>query len=329
MVSPRKKYLWRHPSGRIYFRKRGMPLLRIAAEEGTADFDRDYWDIMTGRTWTAKTSFSALIASYRQSDRWTNLKPRTRQDYEKVLLYLEEKIGARDVRTFSRPAAIEAQKANEHRVRFANYIVQILKVLLEHAIDIGWVTDNPAKGVRLLKTPESKKQPHLPWEDWAIAKWRAEAGETERLIFELGLGSVQRPGDWVKFRWSDFDGESLRIVQGKTGKPFFLPCTPELKTALLYAPKRGLTILTQQNGRPLAERRMSQIMRDERKRLGLLAFDLHGLRYCGVMDLAEAGCDDEEIAAYSGHDTKAMLKKYAGEARQRARARTASEKRGR
>lgn len=50
------------------------------------------------------------------------LKPRTRQDYDKVMLYLREKIGPRDVKSLTRSDVIAAQKANSHRTRFANYI---------------------------------------------------------------------------------------------------------------------------------------------------------------------------------------------------------------
>jgi len=46
-----------------------------------------------------------------------------------------------------------------------------------------------------------------------------------------------------------------------------------------------------------------------------------------VMELAWVGCDDDEIASYSGHTSKAMIVKYAGEARQIMRARQASAKR--
>ena len=59
----------------------------------------------------------------------------------------------------------------------------------------------------------------------------------------------------------------------------------------------------------------------------MLAHDLHALRYRGVMELAWAGCDDDEIMSYSGHKTKKMVIKYAGFARQIMRAGTAAEKR--
>jgi len=73
-------------------------------------------------------------------------------------------------------------------------------------------------------------------------------------------------------------------------------------------------------------RRMAESVLAERQRLGLAAFDLHALRYRGVMELAWAGCDDDEIASFSGHATKSMIRKYAGEARQIMRARQAGAK---
>lgn len=329
----KKKYLWRHPAGRVYVRLKGR-LHRINALEGTADFDREYWDILTGKKMQAKTSWNALIEDYRISDRWTNLKPRTRRDYERVLRYISERVGSKDVKLLARSDVIASQAANKHRTRFANYIPQIFIVLCEHAIDIGWLKENPAKGVRALKTPDSRKQAHLPWPDWAVEKFRKDAIPLARLIFEIGIGSVQRPSDWVALNWRDYDGTNLRATQGKTDVNLVLPCTEHLKAsldahkaALGYVPMASKAILSLSNGNRMTYFYMAKVMRSERIRLGLEDYDLHALRYRGVMELAWAGCSDDEIASFSGHATMAMIKKYAGEARQIMRARQAHEKR--
>jgi hypothetical protein len=190
-----KKYLWQHPRGFLYVRNKGKYLGRITAPEGTPEFDRQYWEILNGKRAEASKSWAKLIASYRQSNRWENLKPRTRADYEKVLIYLGEKIGSKDVTRLIRKDVIDAQDANKHRVRFANYVPQVMSVLCEHAINIGWLVHNPAKGVDKLRTSDDRKQPHIPWTDYAVAIWRAEAAPLPRLIFEIGVGSVQRPSD--------------------------------------------------------------------------------------------------------------------------------------
>lgn len=251
-----------------------------------------------------------------------------------MLTYIIEKNGSRDMTRLTRRDVIAAQRANEHRTRFANYIPAVMSVLCEHAIDLGWIKHNSAQGVRKLETPDERKQPHLVWPDAAVAKWRAEAGPLELLIFEIGVGSVQRPGDWVGFTWGDYDGENLRLTQNKTDVPLVLPCTEHLKAALdrakvelPFAPLPTRPILTLKGGHRMGYRRLAEIMLAERKRLGLEPYDLHALRYRGIQELALAGCTDDEIASYSGHTSKEMIRKYAGEARQIMRARQARAKR--
>ncbi|WP_245813743.1 site-specific integrase [Boseongicola aestuarii] len=324
-----KKYLHSPKSGYLYVRVRGKYLGRITAPKGSSEFDRQYWDILSGHSDIQERTLTSLIQSYRKSDRWTSLKARTRSDYEKVLVYLKDASPHVEVTDLRRNAILDMMQSNAHRVRFANYIQQVLSVLFEHALDIGWLEANPAKGVRKLRTPEAKKRPHIPWPDAAVEHFREEAHALPRLILEIGIGSVQRPGDWVRFRWSDYDGQSLKVRQGKTGKVLRLPCTETLKHALDSAPKIGLTILTRRDGKPMSYRYLAQIMRYERQRLGLLEFDLHALRYRGVMELAWANCTDDEIAAFSGHASIAMIRKYAGEARQEMLARSAAKKRAR
>lgn len=328
-----KRYLWRHPAGRIYVRIKGK-LFRITAEEGTADFDRQYWEILTGKRAEAKRSWAALIKLFRESDKWAGFSPRYRKDLEPVFLYLEEKIGKADVSRLTQPDIYDAMDKNKHRVRFANYIPTAISMLCKLAIRKRWRLDNPALDVEPLKVPKDRKKPHLPWADWAVDLMRAEASPDALLIFEIGVGSVQRPGDWVDFTWGDYDGETLQLRQNKTDVPLRLPCTAQLraaldraKAALDFAPHPSRHILTRADGFAMDYYAIARIMVAERKRLGLMAFDQHALRYRGVMELAWAGCDDDEIASYSGHTSKAMIIKYAGEARQIMRARQAAAKR--
>jgi integrase len=329
----RKKYLWDHPSGRIYFR-RGKLLVRMLSAEGTSEFDTQYWEIMTGKRAGAKRSWGALIDLFRQSDKWAGHSPRYRQDLEPVLGYLIEKIGKVDVSRLTQTDIYKAMDANTHRVRFANYIPTAVSMLSKFAVRKAWRTDNPAIGIEPLKVPKHKKKPHVPWPDWAVDRFRVEASPIARLIFEIGVGSVQRPGDWVDFTWGDYDGANLKLRQNKTDVPLILPCTASLKTALDeakaaldFAPMPNRNILTNAHGGRMIYRTMADTMIKERKRLGLVLFDQHALRYRGVMELAWADCTDDEIASYSGHTSKAMIIKYAGEARQIMRARQANAKR--
>lgn len=53
---------------------------RITAEEGTADFDHQYWEIVTGKRAEVRTSWAASIAAMREIDKWANFSPRYRKD---------------------------------------------------------------------------------------------------------------------------------------------------------------------------------------------------------------------------------------------------------
>lgn len=284
MVKP-KKYLWRHPKGRWYVRIKSGAKSHyhpISSKEGTEAFDREYWSIVSGKRADAKKSFKVLIELERQSDHWRDLAPRTRRDYDKMFEYLQEKIGTREVDRMTQADIYDAMDANKHRVRFANYIPQALNILFKQAIKRRWRTDNPALGIEQLKVPKERRQPHLPWPDWAVERFRSEAVGLPCLIFEIGVGSVQRPGDWIEFCWGDYDGTSLRLRQNKTDKPLMLPCTERLrdaldekKSSLGFAPLPSRPVLTIKDGSAMSYRYMADIMLAERKRLGLEAFDLH------------------------------------------------------
>ena len=132
------------------------------------------------------------------------------------------------------------------------------------------------------------------------------------------------------FTWGDYDGENLRPRRNKGDKPLLLHCTAEMKAALdrakaslQFAPTPNRHIITKEDGS-----RMADVMLKERRRLKLTPATCTPCCYRGVMELAWADCDDDEILSYSGHSTKARVIKYAGEARQIMRARRASAKRG-
>lgn len=320
--------------GVLYFQRRGYKTVRIAFEAGTPEFHAEYARLLAGErpVYAGPRTFKALVEDYRHSPAFRDLAPRTASDYDKVLVWVSDKLGPLPVDRMQRKDVVRAQSVNAKTLRFANYIVQVLRVLFNHAMNIGWRNDNPAKGVALLKTPSDKVQAHIPWTDAAVTAFRGGAERLPRLIFELGIGTVQRPDDLTRFKWGDYDGSTLSLSQSKTGVRLVLPCTDHLRDVLdaekaRVTPHPARPILTGLRGKPLSYRRMAEVFLAERKRLGVVDHDLHALRYRGVQELTWAGCTDDEIASYSGHMSKAMIKKYAGEARQIMRARQAKEKR--
>lgn len=321
-------YVYRRKGGLLYYERRGHKSVRIMAEPGTPAFAVEYAKILNGvqPAPTGKT-FKVLVRHYRDSKRYGKLAPRTRADYEKVLAWVEAKLGDKDATKLQRKDVIRARDANADAARFASYIVQVLRILMEHAIDLGWrqANDNPAKGVELLKADTDERE---AWPVEKIEAYRAKATGRALLIFELCLGTGQRIGDVLKMRWDDIEDGGIKVRQGKTGARLWIPLTARLREVLDATPRVGLTICAWgKNGKPTSYRGAADLVMVVRKQIGAERYDLHGLRYAAAAELAAMGCDDGTIQAITGHKTVAMVAKYAGPARQKARAKKAQEMR--
>lgn len=317
--------------GVLYFQRRGWPTTRIKSDAGTPEFALEYASLLNGARPAgepARRTFSALVASYVRDRRYKSLAPRTARDYDKVLTWATDKIGSLPVAGMQRKDVIRARDANADKPRFASYIVQVLRILFEHAIDIGWIAAgaNPARGVSLIKSDTEER---LPWPQDMIEAFRAEAGDEALLIFELCLGTGQRIGDVLKMRWSDIAGDGINVIQGKTGARLWVPFTPRLRDILARTKRRSLMIVAPMRGtsRPVSYRAAAQRIGKVRESIGAQRFDIHGLRYSAAAELAAAGCSDELIAAVTGHATATMVRKYAGPARQKIRAIEAQDRR--
>ncbi len=271
-----------------------------------------------------KRNFKALIAHYKRSYRFEKLAPRTRRDYDRCLLFFEEKLGGLDPVRMKRRHVIQMQMDNAEKMRWANYLVQVLRVLFEHAIDIGWTEHNPARGVSMLK---SKTSPRKPWPTEMIAAYREKASGRASLIFELCLGTGQRIGDVLKMRWDDIEGDGINVRQNKTGAELWVPLTPRLASVLEATPRTGETIVAAEDGFPLSYRVAAYAVMQVRKEIGAEDYDIHALRHTTASELAALGLSDELIMAVTGHTSRAMVVRYAGAARQKARAMMAQEAR--
>lgn len=312
-------YIYRRKGGLLYFERRGEKSQRVHAAPGTPEFAMEYARLLNAvpAATTAKT-FRALVKSYRRSGRYVRLAPRTRQDYEKVLGWVLDKLGDLPAHKMQRKDVIRARDANASTVRFANYIVQVLRVLMEHAIDEGWRQDNPAKGVPLLK---SDRAPRMAWPQDLVDAYRAVATGRALLIFELCIGTGQRIGDVLRMRWEDIEGEGINVRQGKTGAFLWVPFTPHLGAVLAASDRVGETICAWgKKGKPTAYRGAAELVMAVRRAIGGEKYDLHGLRYTTAAELAALGCSDALIMAVTGHKTQAMVAKYAGPVRQKTRA---------
>ena len=322
------KHVYRQRNG-LYFQRRGWPSQKFKHEFGTAEFWKEYSDILSGERLTNRVevrNFAALIASYRNSPRYKKLKPRTALDYDRYLDFFISIMGTASPAAMKRKDVIRLRDSNADKAYFANYSLRVLRVLMEHCVDLGWSEANPAKGVQEFKTEKSERE---PWPSELLARYRSlcALGTRERLVMELCVGTGQRIGDVLEMRWSNIQDGAFVIRQNKTGKELWLPILPELQAALSAASRHSVYILTNERGtNRWSYRGASQAVRNVREQIGALDYDIHSWRYNAACELVEAGCSDDLVAAVTGQ-SPAMVLHYTKKVRQRLRATQAQQMR--
>lgn len=325
--------------GRLYYYYRVKDAgrtqrIRLNGEPLSAEFMEHYHKLRDGSdkaTAENPFSFNNLIENYLRSPMYAGLAERTRKDYFKVIEYLREKVGKKDVRQFRQHHVIAAMEKNSERARFANYIQQVMSILFQRAIQIGWIEVNPALRVPKLRGGEG----YPPWTDEQLAKFRS--GVSDDLVafgVELALATGQRPSDVVGLRWSDYDGQGFTIIQRKTGKgrrenELYIPVKPEIAAIIeTRRPARQTPFLIESEaGTPMSYDNFEKRFRKARKEAKVEGVSLHGLRKNAVRELLEAGCSDAEVMAITGHRSREMVTLYGRSVRQKQLARSAMDKR--
>ena len=322
------KHVYNQRNG-LYFQRRGWPSLKFANEFGTPEFWKEYADILSGKEKPKQVisrNFAALIADYRKSPRYRRLKPRSALDYDKYLEFFLKIMSDVNPAGMKRKDVIRLRDANADKIYFANYSLRVLRVLMEHCVDLGWRETNPAKGVQEFKTEKKEREP-WPFELLEVYRSTCPLGTRERLVMELCIGTGQRIGDVLEMRWSDIQEGGFVVKQNKTSKELWVPILPELQSALDAASRHSVFILTNERGtNRWSYRGASQAVRNVREKIGALNYDIHSWRYNAACELVEAGCGDDLVAAVTGQ-SPAMVQHYTKKVRQKIRAIQAQQKR--
>ena len=328
------KHVYRKRLGVLYFYRKGEPSHKFECQDSSdPEFMMEYALLLTGKKQRLMKqprvrNMGRLVQSYIESARYRNLGRDTVRGYDEVLEYLKRDFGHTKPQEWRRRHIMQMRDTNQERHHFANYTVTISRILFEHAIDLGWLETNPARGVPLIK---SIKPPRTPWPYHLIEAFRQAAGTTLNgrtlLVFELCLATGQRIQDVLDFKWTDIrpiDGTvGVDLIQNKTGKSLWVPLRDSVVTLLTNSQRKNEYILTNHLATgPWSYRGAAQAVQDIRKEIGAENYDIHSLRYSAACDLALAGLDDETIGAVTGQ-CLATVQHYTRSVRQMANAKRA------
>jgi integrase len=316
----------RHGKLRIYFRKGKGARIALPPSIGSEEFSDAYQAALSGQLSPAPDrhrrpaagTIAALIASYVRSAAYIGLRETTKAGYTSRIEALRERHGHRTVAGLTRERIVTGiLQPYADRPGAALSILKMLRVLIRHAIDIGWLKHDPSQGIKRPKIQRIRS-----WTEEEIEIYRSQwpLGTKQRLAFELFLHTGQRRSDVVRMAWSHITAENkIMVVQQKTCRRLVIPLHRDLLTALAAGRRDHVSILTTVYGKPFTVDGFSQWMRDAITQAGLpLDCQPHGLRKATGRRLAEAGATAKMIMAILGHTTLAEAERYTEEADQAA-----------
>lgn len=296
-----------------YYAWKGGP--RLEGKPGSPQFHSSYCTATAARTLVPPDQLVSVLEQYRRSSEFLGLAPRTRHDYDRLLLKIERDFGdfpidaLRDPRTRGEFLAWRDRNALKSR-RQADYAFAVLARVMSWAYNRGIILLNPCeRGGRVYRAKRSDRV----WEAEQEGLFLERAPHHLHLALRLALWTGQRQGDLLKLTWSSFDGETLRLRQSKTGTVVRIPVGQVLQEDLINL-RQGRAaknenylsepILLNSNGQPWTESGFRASWRKACIAAGITDLTFHDLRGTAVTRLARAGCTVPEIATITGHSLR-------------------------
>jgi integrase len=294
-----------HGTSKTYwYAWRGGP--RLVGEYGSPEFIAAYNAAIATKVATPEGRLLALTQGFQQSQDFLGLRERTRADYIKQIVKIEQRFGDAPLKALSNPRTrgIFLDWRDELALRSkrqADYAWTVLARVLSWAKDRGKITINPCeRGGRVYHGTRVD----FVWSVEDEAAFLDHAPAHLHLPLLLALWTGQRQGDLLRLPWSAYDGATIRLRQSKTGARVEIPVGAPLKAALDATTKRGPIILTSTDKRPWTPDGFRASWGKACKKAGIADVTFNDLRGTAVTRLALVGCTEAEIATITGHSLR-------------------------
>jgi integrase len=333
----------RHGNPRIYLRRKGQPKIRLRAQVGTDDFEREYQAALNGSTAiTAPTekrstkadTFGWLVVTYYDSQPFQQLQPDTRRVRRRILDDICTEFGDLPFAFGDLPfAAMEPRHIAKLRdakmatPEAANARVKALRQLFKWAADpqYGYAHRNPARDVSYLAP--NNPDGHHTWTREEIAQYHARwpIGSKARLALDLFLYTGVRISDVIKLgpqlervhagdarKWLHFTESK---GEGRAPKHRQIPVLGILRGTLDATPSGHLNYLVTEFGKPYASAKaFGNRFKSWCTMAGLPHCSAHGMRKGAAVIAAENGATHDDMKAIFGWTTSKQVDLYTRQA---------------
>lgn len=306
---------------RIRLRRTGWHTQYVQSALGSPAFTSEYHNwlengrLAPGEDKVTPGSFDDLIAQFYRSQDFRDLSKSTQKNYRGILERFRKEYGDRPAKTMQARHIAKLLSGMSDRPSAANNLRKRLCQLFDFAILLNWRTDNPARPVKALKTPEGGFK---TWQETEIARYEAAhpVGTKARLLFDLALYTAQRRSDLAVMGPQHIEQGRIRVRQLKTNKTLLIPIHPRLAESIAATDTGHFAFVAKRNGNAYTKESLGNWFRDQCTGLNLEDYSLHGLRKAASRRMAEVGLSNQLIKSITGHVTDSEVARYTRDAEQ-------------
>lgn len=296
-----------------YYAWRGGP--RLKGKPGSDEFLES---LHTARQIARKIydpdTLGGIVAAYQGSAKFATKADATKREYRAMFALICEKFGTMTLDVLDDKGVRKVFKDYRDSLietpRKADRFWQVLKMVLNYAVDNGQLRWNPAgKGGKLYHGTRAE----IIWPQHLIELAVARLSPQVLGPFLCALDTGQRQGDILRLTWTQFDGSHFRLIQRKTGRPVEVLSSERLKAFLSRLNRVSTHIFVNSRGQPWTSDGFQGQFRKELARIGIEGLRFHDLRGTFITMRRREGSSIEDISSITGHsiaDVRSVLEKH-------------------
>jgi integrase len=208
----------------------------------------------------------------------------------------------------------KVQRSQQVKPATVNRELALLKHMFTKAVDWGYLKQNPAKPVKLLKEPPGRLRYLEPDEiDRLLEACNDPQVPCLRSIVVVALHTGMRVGEILGLRWGDLDlrHRLISITKTKNNQRKTIPINDILYEELTKLPRHMVSPYLFHHPDGTRILRIDRSFHTAMKRAGIESFRFHDLRHTHASHLAIKGEHLETIGALLGHKDPKMTRRYA------------------
>lgn len=262
-----------------------------------------------------------LIAEYKKSPAWRDLKPKTQEWYNMGLDYLKP-IYNEPLTKFTPGVVFRIMdKAKTKKGWYlANIVRTTIYTIFVWGIPREYVESNPAQDLKKFKRPVDLVRANRPWTEEEQDIVLKSAAEHFKPVLGVMLYTGADPCDAIALSKTRYNGQAIDFSRKKTGNPVYKGIPKVLKVILDAAPKHeATTLLANSYGNPWTKSGVDSVWfklkgRLEAEKLLDSGLTLKGLRHTHATMLREMGESHQGVADGLGDKSVSMGLHYSRDA---------------